>query len=199
MAQAFGVRLLFCAKFSGASCVRLGIALSWKNVAKPHADDSGGAVLINPQYSMLQHSLIMPSTCLHQNSGRCSGFSIEQRRQEVANLNLLRPAKGAKVGGFRPAAAGAKASQGPFTCGTGELRSSRRVVSRRVRCALFLSLPAVCTRPNNITRLRSPRSMFCAISSRSTSHEYASGMPRAICGGGSSLGIAASRICRVVG
>jgi hypothetical protein len=141
MAQAFGVRLLFCAKFSGASCVRLGIALSWKNVAKPHADDSGGAVLINPQYSMLQHSLIMPSTCLHQNSGRCSAFSIEQRRQEVANLNLLRPAKGAKVGGFRPAAAGAKASQGPFTCGTGELRSSRRVVSRRVRCALFLSLP----------------------------------------------------------
>ena len=28
VAQGFGVRLLFCAKFSGASCVRLGIALS---------------------------------------------------------------------------------------------------------------------------------------------------------------------------
>ena len=110
----------------------------------------------------------------------------------------LRPAKGAKVGGFRPAAAGAKALQGPFTCGTGELRSSRRVVSRRARCALFLSLPAVCTRPKNITRIRSPRSIFCAISSRRTSHEYASGMPRAICGGGSSLGIAASDICPIL-
>ena len=126
-------------------------------------------------------------------------FFQSSNADQKLEILTLRPAKGAKVGGFRPAAAGAKALQGPFTCGTGELRSSRRVVSRRVRRALFLSLLAVCTRPNNITWIRSPRSMFCAISSRRTSHEYASGMPRAICGGGSSLGIAASRICRVVG
>ena len=70
-------------------------------------------------------------------------FFQSSNADQKLEILTLRPAKGAKVGGFRPAAAGAKASQGPFTCGTGELRSSRRVVSRRVCRALFLSVPAV--------------------------------------------------------
>ena len=105
--------------------------------------------------------------------------------------------RNASVASHRSAPCGI-ALRGPFTPGTDEVCRSRRVVSRRVRRALFLSLPAVCTRPKNITRIRSPRSIFCAISSRRTSHEYASGMPRAICGGGSSLGIAASDICPIL-
>jgi hypothetical protein len=105
--------------------------------------------------------------------------------------------RNASVASHRSAPCGI-ALRGPFTPGTDEICRSRRVVSRRVRRALFLSLLAVCTRPNNITWIRSPRSMFCAISSRRTSHEYASGMPRAICGGGSSLGIAASDICPIL-
>ena len=86
-----------------------------------------------------------------------------------------------------------------FTPANDELCSVRRLASRHGCCARLLSPSAVCTPANDHTRIQSP---CCSKSARGrpcTLRAATYGTPRAISGGESSFGTAASCICRVVG
>ena len=68
----------------------------------------------------------------------------------------LRAAIEVTLGAIRQAAPCAKAFQCPFTPGTGKLRSTRRLASRRVRLARLISPSAMHTRANARTRIWPP-------------------------------------------
>jgi hypothetical protein len=107
--------------------------------------------------------------------------------------------RAAATGAIHRAAPCSKAPPGQFTPGTDELCSGRRLTSRRVCCARFLSPSAVCTPANDDTRTRPSRCPSLASTRPCTLRAAINRMPRAISGGGSSFGTAASCISRVMG
>ena len=107
--------------------------------------------------------------------------------------------RAAAAGAIHRVEPGAVAPPGRFTYGTDELCSGRRLASRRVCCARSISHGAVCIPPDDHTRIRSPCCPSPARGRPRTSRAASYGMPRAIAGGKSSFGTAASCICCVVG
>ena len=107
--------------------------------------------------------------------------------------------RAAATGAIHRAAPCSKAPPGQFTPGTDELCSGRRLTSRRVCCARFLSPSAVCTPAGDDVRIRSPHCPSLARFRPCTLRAAINCMPRDISGGGSSFGTAASCTCRVVG
>ena len=107
--------------------------------------------------------------------------------------------RAAATGAIHRAAPCSKAPPGRFTPGTDEQCSGRRLASRRVCCARFLSPSAVCTPANDDTRTRPSRCPRLASTRPCTMRAAINCMPRDISGGESSFGTAASCGCRVVG
>ena len=130
---------------------------------------------------------------------RVMGSSICQMQGGDGGIIARLGSRAAETGAIHRAAPCSKAPPGRFTAGTDKQCSGRRLASRRVCCARFLSPSAVCTPANDDTRTRPSRCFSLASTRPCTLRAAINCMPRDISGGGSSFGAAASCTCRVVG
>jgi hypothetical protein len=134
------------------------------------------------------------ASCISVSSGNPS-VRCREGMGDIARLG----SRAAATGVIHRAEPCSKAPPGQFTPGTDEQCSGRRLTSRRVCCARFLSPSAVCTPANDDTRTQPPRCPGLASIRPCTLRAAINCMPRDISGGGSSFGTAASCTCRVVG